>query len=83
MSFNLPPPLTAAEKAERLRLRAIDGAAARAEYDASVASEDEKIARLRTLRLERDRIEAEAAAAAAPKTTRKAPARKRKPVSAA
>lgn len=65
-------PITRAEKEERLRLKQIDGAAAKAEYDAAIAREDEKTARLRAQRLERDRL----AETAKPK---KAPARPRKP----
>ena len=52
-------PMTAAQKAERLRVAAIDGKAARAEYDAAAEHQDEKMARLKALRMERDRIEAE------------------------
>ena len=66
MSYKLPPPMTADQRAERLRLQAIDGAAARAEYDAKAAHEVDKIANLRAMRLERERLETEAAPAAPP-----------------
>jgi colicin import membrane protein len=71
-------PMTAVQKAERLRLQAIDGAAARAEYDAAVMGEEDKTLRLRALRMERDRLEAEAAvkAARAAKAAKAAKARK-------
>lgn len=51
-------PLTAQDRTERLRLAAIDGEKARAEYDGSAASVEEKTVRLRALRVERDRVAA-------------------------
>ena len=68
MAFGSPPPRpTAEQKAERLRVQQVDGAAARAEYEATVAHEGDKIARLRALRKERDEAEAAATAKPAPK----------------
>ena len=57
-------PLSAQDRTERLRLAAIDGEKARAEYDGSAASVEERTVRLRALRLERDRAAAEEAEAA-------------------
>jgi hypothetical protein len=71
-----PTPLTSAQKADRLRLQASDGATARAEYAAEVEREEEKTVRLRALRLDRDRrLAAEAAAAPPKKSPKKAPAK--------
>lgn len=64
MTYNLPPRLTSEQRAERLRIAEIDGKSARAEYDAAVTSESEKTARLKALRLERDRVAAQTAAPA-------------------
>lgn len=73
MTYNLPPRPTSEQRAERLRIAEIDGQSARAEHEASVAVEVEKTARLKALRLERDR----AAAAVAPPA--KAPATRARP----
>ena len=56
-------PLTAAARQERARKVAQDGEAARAEQQASSDATEAKTLRLRALRLERERSEAEEAAA--------------------
>ena len=50
-----PRRMTPTERTERMQRAAQDGAAARKDYDATVASVEENTARLRALRIERDR----------------------------
>ena len=76
MTYNLPPRMTSEQRAERLRIAEIDGKSARADYEASVASEVEKTARLKALRLERDRAAAMVAVPAKAPATRAKPKRR-------
>ncbi len=66
------PSVTAEKRADRMKRTAIEGEKARVEYETSAAVVDERTARLRALRLERDREQLEASGPAKPAPVRAA-----------
>lgn len=69
------PRTTSQQRQERAKRAAIDGAAARQEYEALAARTEDNTARLRALRLERDRLAAETASVVPEKPSKRSTAR--------